>query len=336
MSAYSSKQTLVALAAGTHTWVPTPESEATQDEVIAIMRKHGITNLDTARSYGMGASEEAIGKKNFGAEFNVWTKAPTGLGGGAGKRENILEQGRKSNEVLKLSKIPVYFLHAPDESVPVAETLDAIQMLYREGRFEKFGLSNMSRDQVLEHYNYAKSQNFVLPTVYQASYSPAVRGIETALFSTLRELGISIQAYSPLAAGFLSKTVEQIENGHGTERWDPNSPYGMVNRHLYYKPSYIKMLTEYGKLSEESGVSKVGLAYRWVRYHSALKGELGDEMIIGANSAKQFRETVEEIEKGSLEQWIVERIDGLWELVKDDAPVNNLKAIREVIGGLSK
>lgn len=96
------------------------------------------------------------------------------------------------------------------------------------------------------------------------------------------------------------------------------------------------MLTEYGKLSEESGVSRVGLAYRWVRYHSALKGELGDEMIIGANSAKQFRETVEEIDKGPLEQWVVERIDGLWELVKDDAPINNLRAIREVIGGLRK
>lgn len=194
----------------------------------------------------------------------------------------------------------------------------------------------MSRDQVLEHYNYAKSQNFILPTVYQASYSPVVRGIETDLLSTLRELGISIQAYSPLAAGFLSKTVEQIENGSGTERWDPASPYGMVNRHLYYKPSYMKTLREYGKLSEESGVSKVGLAYRWVRYHSALKGELGDEMIIGANSAKQFCEAVEEIEKWRLEQWVVERIDGLWELVKDDAPIDNLRAIRDVIGGLSK
>lgn len=51
MSAPFSKQTLVALAAGTHTWAPTPESEATQDEVVTILQKHGITSLDTARSY---------------------------------------------------------------------------------------------------------------------------------------------------------------------------------------------------------------------------------------------------------------------------------------------
>lgn len=107
----------------------------------------------------MGASEEAIGNKNLGVEFTVWTKAPTGLGGGAGKMENILEQGRKSNEVLRLSKVsftvavfnllcsdhflklPVYLLHAPDESVPVAETLGAIQTLYEEGRFEKVSVT---------------------------------------------------------------------------------------------------------------------------------------------------------------------------------------------------
>jgi aflatoxin B1 aldehyde reductase len=113
----------------------------------------------------------------------------------------------------KLCVDPLRF-HAPDESVPVAETMGAIQTLYEEDRFEKvsftahipsrpskpltpnikFGLSNMTSDQVLEYYNYAKSQNFIFPTIYQASYSPAVRGNEAALFPTLRSLGISIQA----------------------------------------------------------------------------------------------------------------------------------------------
>lgn len=53
----------------------------------------------------MGASEETIGNKSLGSEFIIGTKAPTGMGGGAGKRENILNEGRKSNEVLKLSRV---------------------------------------------------------------------------------------------------------------------------------------------------------------------------------------------------------------------------------------
>lgn len=51
MSAQTSKKALVEIAVGTHTWLPTPESEATQDAVVDIMLKYGITNLDTARAY---------------------------------------------------------------------------------------------------------------------------------------------------------------------------------------------------------------------------------------------------------------------------------------------
>ena len=48
---FSKKSIPVALAAGTHTWFPTPESEAFQEDVVAIMREHAITRLDTSRSY---------------------------------------------------------------------------------------------------------------------------------------------------------------------------------------------------------------------------------------------------------------------------------------------
>jgi aryl-alcohol dehydrogenase-like predicted oxidoreductase len=94
----------------------------------------------------------------------------------------------------------------------------------------------------------------------------------------------------------------------------------------------MRMLEEWGKLAEESGVGRVGLAYRWVRYHSMLTGESGDEMIIGASTAVQFRQTVEEIEKGPLEEWVVKRVDELWEMVRDEAEVDNLRAFREVVG----
>jgi hypothetical protein len=52
ISPKSSKKTIpVALVAGTHTWSPTPKSEAFQDDLLANMREHGINKLDTARSY---------------------------------------------------------------------------------------------------------------------------------------------------------------------------------------------------------------------------------------------------------------------------------------------
>lgn len=164
--------------------------------------------------------------------------------------------------------------------------MESIQTLYKQGMFENFGLSTFTPEQVIEFHDYAKSKGYVLQTVYQSSYSIAVRLNEELLFPTLRKLGISIQAYSPMAGGLLAKTPEYIEQGKGN--WDPNTPAGKIFRDLYYKPSYLKMLEEFAKLSEKSGVSRTGLAYRWVRYHSVLKAELGDEMILGSVTAAQL------------------------------------------------
>jgi aflatoxin B1 aldehyde reductase len=208
----------------------------------------------------------------------------------------------------------------------------AVQTLYEKGKIEKFGLSNFTKEQVLDYYNYAKSKEYILPTIYQCSYSIAVRLNETRLFPTLRKLGMSIQAYSPMAAGFLAKTPEYIEQGKGS--WDPETPTGQVYRDMYFKPSYMKMLADFGKLSKDSGISRSGLAYRWVRYHSALKGGLGDEIILGAASAEQLKDTLVELEKGPLDSWIVEKIDGFWQLIQDEAPIDNLKSVRKVFRSL--
>ncbi|KAM0332491.1 hypothetical protein ACHAQA_002773 [Verticillium albo-atrum] len=292
------------------------------------MRKHNVHVLDTARSYGNGASEKALGNKNLGSEFKIYTKAPTGVLDGTGKKDMILEFARQSLTDLKVDKVQLYLLHAPDEAVPVEEQMDAIQTLFEQGKFEKFGLSNFSKEQVLEFHSYAKAKGYVLPTVYQGSYSIAVRGNETILFPTLRELGISFQGYSPMAAGLLAKTPEFIEKGTGS--WDPNTLMGQLRRDLYYKPSYMKMLKEFGKLADDLGTGRSSVAHRWLAYHSALDGSLGDELLLGAISSEQLEESLLELEKGPLEPWAVEKIDELWDLIKEDAPIGNLEAVRKL------
>lgn len=209
--------------------------------------------------------------------------------------------------------------------------MEAVQFLYAQGTFERFGISNFTKEQVVEYYDYAKSKGYVLPTVYQCSYSIAVRRNETELFPTLRKLGIAIQAYSPMAGGLLAKTPEYIEQGKGN--WDPNTVFGKLFRDLYLKPSYMNLLRELGSLSETSNVSRSGLAHRWVRYHSALSPELGDGVLIGAVTAEQLEQTVAELEKGPLPDWVVKRIDELWEGVRDDSPVSNLASFRKIVAG---
>ncbi|KAH8122577.1 hypothetical protein ACSS6W_000470 [Trichoderma asperelloides] len=321
-----SEDSHVALTIGTHTWVPNDGAKI--QSIISIMRARNIKTMDTARLYGGGASETAIGNLQLGPEFAVDTKVPTGFS--KGQADKIEQSAKESLAALQTKQVRTYLLHGPDETVPFEKQMEAIQKLYLQGSFLRFGVSNFTRDQVLRLYNIAKAKGYVLPSVYQCSYSIASRHHEADLFPTLRQLGLSIQAFSPMAGGFLAKTPEYIEQGQGS--WNPNTPNGKFQRDLFYKPSYMKMLAEFGTLSEKTGISRAGLAYRWVRHHSMLKNQTGDEMIIGASTSDQLANTMEELEGGPLEPWIVQRMEELWEMIKHEEPVDNLKSFQNIFG----
>jgi hypothetical protein len=69
---------------------------------------------------------------------------------------------------------------------------------------------------------------------------------------------------------------------------------------------------------------------------SALKAELGDCVVLGATSAKQLKNTLDEIEKGPLEGWLVQRLEMLWKTVEKDAPQDNFTTYKKLAasGGL--
>ena len=119
-------------------------------------------------------------------------------------------------------------------------------------------------------------------------------------------------------------------------RWDTTTPFGQIQAIMFNKPSMINLLADWNKIAKKAGYSKAGMAYRWVRYHSALKGDLGDEIIIGASTSKQFEETITEIEKGPLEASVVAEIDALWEPVAADSETSTLRAIGVLVAGGGK
>jgi len=74
--------------------------------------------------------------------------------------------------------------------------------------------------------------------------------------------------------------------------------------------------------AKEEGCSQAELACRWVAYDSPLSKELGDGMLIGASKPSQLDQTLEGLARGPLSDKAVKEIDGIWESVKDDAPLN--------------
>lgn len=288
---------------------------------MATLLREGVTTIDTARLYP--GSEAAIGQQPSRTSFTIDTKIKGGFAPGSAAKDAIIRDAQDSLSVVGIPQFDILYLHAPDESVPISETLEGINEVYKKGIFKRFGLSNFTAEQVQEAYDIAKEKGYVLPSVYQGNYSPVARHLETLLFPTLRKLGFAFYAYSPLAGGFLTKTPADLDAGAG--RFNETAVGGMYKR-LYDKPVLRAALAEWGAVAEAEGVGKAELAYRWVGYNSALKAEFGDAVIFGASSLEQIEQTVRGLKKGSLSKSAAERIEKIWESVKDEAPVDNFGA----------
>ena len=99
---------------------------------------------------------------------------------------------------------------------------------------------------------------------------------------------------------------------------------------MYGKPSYLEALEEFGKLADEAGTTKAGLAYRWEVWNSFLDPEKGDAVVLGASSGEQLNETLKQIEKGPLKGWVVQRLEELWRSIEADAPGNNFETFTKL------
>ncbi len=289
------------------------------EALFQVLDKHNSRNLDTAQLYR--ASEATLGPvlSSSNITFTVDTKWLGGWVPGSATKQNIIDSAKDSLSKLHLKNVDVFYIHAHDSQTPLADTLAGVNEAYKLGLFSRFGLSNYLAAIVQEVYDICESNNYVLPSVYQVNYSAVTRLPEDELFPLLRKLNIAIYAYSPIAGGFLARTRAQIEAGE--------SRFGDANftmyAEMYKKPAYLDLLDKWEKIAEEVGCTKAELAYRWVAYHSALEADKGDGVIVGASSLKQLEATFEGLEKGPLPGDAAKKIEGLWEGVRHEAPVDN-------------
>lgn len=282
-----------------------------------VLDKQGITHIDTAHLYGN--SETFLGEVEAGNKFTFDTKWLGGWTPGSATKEYITRSAGESLQKLGVKKLDIFYIHAPDTKTPFAETLEGVNEVYQKGTFTRFGLSNFTPAQVQEVYDICKDKGYVLPTVYQGNYAAVTRIPEVELFPVLRKLDIAFYAYSPLVGGLLTKTADEIKEGAG--RFGGQGPY----RAMYNKPKYLEMLSEWEAAAKEEGIGRAELGFRWITYHSALdaSGKKGDGLVVGASRPEQLDNTIEAIRKGPLSDKAVKRIEKIWELVKDEAPIDN-------------
>ncbi|TDL27512.1 Aldo/keto reductase [Rickenella mellea] len=289
-------------------------------EIIDTFYKHGHREFDTARMYAEGTTEQYLAKldlKDGAIDTKVYPLAP-----GDHKPDRLRTLFQISLKTLLPRKVRVFYLHAPDRSVPFEETLREVNQMYKDGLFEIFGLSNYASWEVAEIVGICKSNNWIQPKIYQAMYNALTRAMEAELVPCVRKFGIRLVVYNPLAGGFFAgKVVSPTDKAPEGGRFDDNdgqSKMGVMYRERYIKPLYFEALEVVKNVADKHNLRLTEIALRWCQHHSVLSPQ--DGVILGASSATQLEQNCLDSEKGPLPEEVVAALDKAAYIVQNDAP----------------
>jgi aryl-alcohol dehydrogenase-like predicted oxidoreductase len=218
----------------------------------------GITFLDTAEIYGLGKSEELLGK--FIKETNATTQIaskymplPWRF-----RSEDLADAVTASLKRLRMPSIDLYQVHWPFPSLLSQEGLmNALADEVEQGRVKAIGVSNYNAEQMREAHKLLARRGVPL-AVNQMRYSLITREIESnGVLAAARELDVTILAYSPLAQGLL--TGKYTAN---------NTPAGVRSMDQRFKGAGLRkiqpLLEKLSELGEKHGKTQAQVALNWL------------------------------------------------------------------------
>jgi len=262
----------------------------------------GITTFDTAEEYGKGHSERIIAK----ALSQVRKKAvyATKVSPNHLTYDQVTDACHRSLKNLNTDYIDLYQIHWPagswgSKSVPIGETLSAINDLKRAGKIRAIGVSNFSRLQLEQAARYGEIDSL------QPPYSLFWRHAEGDLIPYCVESGITVLAYSSLAQGILAgKFGPNYQFKKGDHR----------SRNRLFQPENARRveraLEALRPIAQRSGLTLGQLALAWVIAHP------GTCAIAGARNTAQVVENAKAAYILLSEEYIRE-LDAIGRLVSD-------------------
>ncbi|XP_077828245.1 aflatoxin B1 aldehyde reductase member 4 isoform X2 [Macaca mulatta] len=256
--------------------------------------ERGHTEIDTAFLYTDGQSETILGGLGLGlgnsdCRVKIATKANPWMGNSL-KPDSLRFQLETSLKRLQCPRVDLFYLHGPDHSTPVEETLRACHQLHQEGM-----------------------------------YSATTRQVETELFPCLRHFGLRFYAYNPLAGGLLTGKYKYEDK----DRKQPvgrffGHQWAEIYRNRFWKENHFQGIALVEKaLQAAYGAgtpSTTSAALRWMYHHSQLQGAHGDAVILGMSSLEQLEQNLAAAEEGPLEPAVVDAFNQAWHLFAHECP----------------
>lgn len=232
----------------------------------------GVNFIDTAVIYGKGRSEEIVGRALKGRRHEALIS--TKLWKTDMRYADVFAACEASLKRLGTDYIDVYFIHYPNDEIPIEETMKALLELKKQGKIREIGLSNFDRSQMEEVLKIGRFE------VIQPCYSLLWRFIEDEDLPFCIENEIGVVAYSPLAQGILTgkfSSATTFKEGDGRARVP-----------LFQKEWYGKCLEAADALKKSAAdhqKTQGQVAVNWVTSQPGITSA-----IVGARNAAQMEE----------------------------------------------
>lgn len=103
-------------------------------------------------------------------------------------------------------------------------------------------------------------------------------------------------------------------------RWDTETFLGKIYQNDYFKEEIFDAASRVIDSAARAGLTGHSVALRWTLYHSILKPEYGDAIIIGCSNIGQMEQNLESVAQGPLPDYMVEELEAVWKSVEKTAP----------------
>ena len=256
------------------------------DSIAAIHRALdlGINWIDTAAVYGLGHSEEVVGRavKSASRKPYIFTKCSMRWHADRSiynslKAASLAEEVEASLRRLQVETIDLYQIHWPNPDSEIEEGWAALARLREQGKLRWIGVSNFSVAQMKRALKIAPI------TSLQPPYSMLRRAVEAEILPFAQANGIGVINYSPMLSGLLAgrMTAERAASlpPDDWRRRNPEFSEPRLTRNL----RLVELLREIGSAH---GVSPGVVAVAWTLHHPAITAA-----IVGGRSANQVEET---------------------------------------------
>jgi aryl-alcohol dehydrogenase-like predicted oxidoreductase len=257
-----------------------PQDDATSIATIHRALDHGINWIDTAAVYGLGHSEEVVGRAIAGRATRPYVFTKCSLRWTAERSiyrslaaGSIREECEASLRRLGVDVIDLYQIHWPDPPDDIREGWEALARLQEEGKVRHIGVSNFSVAQMEQVKDIAPIASL------QPPYSLIRRDIETDILPYCAAHDIGVIVYSPMGSGLLTGTMTRERvNAFAADDWRRGSP-------RFQEPSLthsLQVADVLKRIATRHGRSAGEVAIAWTLRHPAVTAA-----IVGGRSAQQ-------------------------------------------------